>query len=470
MKQATEKSVVQNEVVVIDKSRKSHPSVGAVMHMLLAVGSFLYVPLAATAGDWSQFRGPGARGIADHPDLLDRWSETENVLWKKPVSGRGWASPVVSGDRVFLTTVTREGKPESAKSGLYFGGNRARPADVVHEWKLLCLSLTDGRELWQKTLHREKSKTARHLKNSYASETPVTDGERVYVLFGDVGLFCLTVDGEDVWSKPLPPCRTRFDWGTAASPVLHHNQLYMVSDSEDDSYLASFDKLSGKQSWRVPRDEGSNWATPFVWENDVRSEIVTSGTDRIRSYDLDGKLLYELGGSSTINIATPYTAHGLLYVSSGYVNDHKRPIFAIKPGAAGDISLNADEASNRFIEWCQKQEAPYNPSTIVYGDQLYVLHDRGFVTSFDARTGEPVYDKQRLPNGRAFTASPWASNGRIFCLNEFGETFVIRAGHEFELLHSNSLDSDVLCMATPAVADGRLLLRTGEHLYCIGNR
>ena len=440
----------------------------AVILMLFGIAVASLSRHASADSEWPRFRGPGARGVSDHPQLPDRWSESENILWKRPVPGRGWASPIVSDNRIFVVTVTREGIPESAKPGLYFGGNRPKPDDAMHEWKLLCLSLKDGSEQWQKTLHRAKPKSARHLKNSYASETPVTDGERVYVLFGDVGLFCLTVEGDNVWSKPLPPCQTRFDWGTASSPVLHNNRIYMVSDSEDESYLAAFDKHTGDQVWRVKRDEGSNWATPFVWDNEIRAEIVTSGTGRIRSYDLDGRLLYELGGSSTINIGTPYTAHSLLYVSSGYVLDKKRPIFALKPGASGDISLADDVTSNESIAWCQKQEAPYNPSTIVYGEQLYVLHDRGFVASFDAKTGKPVYGKQRLPNGRAFTSSPWAANGKIFCLNEFGETFVIRAGREFELLHTNSLESETVCMATPALVDGRILLRTGDKLYCIG--
>lgn len=423
----------------------------------------------AFATDWPQFRGPEARGVADAPGLPDRWSEHENVVWKRAVAGRGWSSPIVAADRVFLTTVTRTaGTAEAAKPGLYFGGDRRKPDDVVQEWQVHCYRLSDGEPLWERTVHRAKPQTPRHIKNSYASETPVTDGERVYALFGDVGLFCLTIDGEPVWSRPLPPCRMRHDWGTAASPVLHGDRVYMVSDNEDESYLAAFDTTSGEQVWRVERDEKSNWATPFIWENELRTEIVTPGSGKFRSYDLEGRLLYEFGGGSSITIATPYAAHGLLFVSSGYVLDNKRPIFAIRPGASGDISLEEDETSNEFIAWSQKRSAPYNPSTLVYEDQLYVLHDQGFFESFDARTGQPIYGKQRLPNGRACTASPWAADGKVFCLNEYGETFVIRAGREFELLHTNPLETDELCMATPALAGNRLLLRTGDSLYCIG--
>ncbi len=423
------------------------------------------------AEDWTQFRGPMGRGVSDAVGLPDRWNETDNIAWKTPIAGRGWSSPIVVGDRVFLTTVTRDtGKPEDAKPGLYFGGNRDKPADTPHAWKVICLNLNTGEVLWDKPLHQGKPQTSRHIKNSYASETPVSDGERIYVLFGDVGMYCLTLDGDLVWEKPLPPCKTRFDWGTAASPVLHDGRLYFVSDNEEASYLAAIDAKTGEQIWRVDRDEKSNWATPFIWENELRTEIITPGTGRIRSYDLGGKQLYELAGCSSITIATPYSAHGLLYVSSGYINDKNRPIFAIRPGASGDISLGDDATSNEFIAWCQPQGAPYNPSTLVYGDQLYVLYDRGLMASYDAQTGELIYEKQRIPQGRSFTSSPWAYNGKIFCLNEFGATSVIKAGRDFQLLDANELQSEELCMATPALAGLRLVLRTGDAVYCIGGK
>lgn len=418
--------------------------------------------------DWLQFRGPGARGVSNATDLPDHWGDSENVRWKTPIDGRGWSSPIVVGKRVFVTTVTRDsGRPEDAKPGLYFGGNREKPADVVHQWKAVCLNLTNGHQLWSRTLHEGKPKTSRHIKNSYASETPVSDGKHVFITFGDVGMFCLTLNGETVWEKELPACETRFDWGTAASPALHDGRLYFVSDSEDDSYLSAIDTKTGEQIWRVERDEKSNWATPFIWTNDLRTEIVTPGTGRTRSYDLSGKLLYEFGGCSSITIATPYSAHGLLFVTSGYVGDSKRPVFAIRPGATGDISLVGDSTSNDSIAWSHRQAAPYNPSTIVYRDQLYVLHDRSMLASYDARTGEVIYEKKRLSGGKSFTSSPWAYNDRIFCLNEFGKTIVIKAGREFEQLHSNELESKELCMATPAVSGNQLVLRTGDAVFCI---
>jgi outer membrane protein assembly factor BamB len=216
----------------------------------------------------------------------------------------------------------------------------------------------------------------------------------------------------------------------------------------------------------VTREEGTNWVTPFVWRNELRTELVTAGTGRVRSYSLDGKLLWELDGMSSIAIPQPFAAHGLLYLSSGYVGDQNRPIFAVEPGASGDITLAEGARSNEWIVWSQPQAGPYNPTPIVYGDILYTLLDRGFLTAHDAKTGELIYDKQRVERGAsAFTASPWAYNGRIFVLSEDGDTFVIAAGREFAVVGTNSLDE--MCMATPAIAGGSLYLRTRGHLYRI---
>lgn len=438
---------------------------------MMIAGLLVIQVVAATHGqsdgEWRAFRGDDARGVVDDKQLPLQWGAEENVDWRTELPGRGWSSPVVSNGRIYLTTVTREsGEPEFAKPGLYFGGNRPKPPEVLHRWLALCVDLASGEILWSKQLHQAIPQTPRHIKNSYASETPVTDGERLYVLFGDVGCFCLTLDGQLVWKRELPPCRTRYGWGTAASPILHKDRLFVVNDNEDESYLLALDKNTGDEIWRVDRDEKSNWATPFVWQNSLRTEIITPGTGKVRSYGLDGQLLYEFGGCSSITIARPYAAHGLLYVSSGYVGDSKRPIFAVRPGASGDISLAETETSNEHIAWCQKRGAPYNPSTTVYGDRLYVLHDQGFTAAYDAKTGEVVADKARIDGARAFTASPWAGNGHIFFLDEFGTTHVYSADGDFQFVRRNELPREMY-MATPAIADGRLLIRSDKALYCI---
>lgn len=416
---------------------------------------------------WPQFRGPEARGVAVGSRLPDRWSTTENVAWKTAVPGRGWSSPIVWGNRIFLTTAVSSGALEKPEKGLYFGGNRQKPPEGLEESRVLCLDLSTGNKLWERTVHRGVPKNPIHIKNSYASETPVTDGARVYASFGNRGLYCFNLAGESVWSRPFETHAMRNGWGTASSPVLHGDHLYLVNDNEEQSYLLCLDKWTGKEVWRTPRDEKSNWSTPFIWQNARRTEIVTSGTGKVRSYDLAGNLLWWFTGMSSITIGTPYADGDLLYVSSGYVNDSLRPLYAIRPGAAGDISLGSGQTNNRCIAWCQPTAAPYNPTTLVYDGRLYVLYDRGFFCCFRAATGEIVYDRQRLPHGLRFTASPWAYHGKVFCLNEDGLTFVVRAGDKFALLHTNKLAEDDMCLATPAIVGDRLILRTSVRVYCV---
>ncbi len=435
----------------------------------LTLVSAICVSVAQTA-NWPQFRGPRADGVAAGTNLPDRWSATENIAWKTDMPGRGWSSPIVWGNRIFLTSVV--GELEAPKKGLYFGGNRPAPATTMQEWRVQCLDVNTGKLVWEKTVHKGNPQTAIHLKNSFASETPVTDGERVYIYFGNLGLWCFDFAGKEVWSKKFPPRKTRFDWGTAASPVLHKERLYLVNDNQEQSELLALDKRTGKEIWRVARDEHSNWATPFVWEHAQRTEIVTPGSGAVRSYDLDGKLLWQFKGMSSITIATPYAADGLLYITSGYVGDRLRPVYAIRPGASGDISLdlNAGQTSNPYIAWSNATAGPYNPSTLVYNGKLYVLFDRGMVSIHDAKTGELKVDKERLPNGLHFTSSPWAYDGKVFCVNEDGVTFVLRAGDKFELLRTNPLADDDMCMATPAIAGDRLIIRTGARVYCVRQR
>lgn len=417
---------------------------------------------------WPQFRGPGARGIATGAGVPEVWSATENVAWKRDLPGRGWSSPVVWGDRVFLTTVVNTGQSEEAKKGLYFGGDRTKPPQSVHQWKVLCLDLVTGEVRWERQVHEGQPQSAIHIKSSFASETAVTDGERVYFCFGNLGIFCFDFEGNEVWRHELAAMPMRFGWGTAASPALHNGRLYYCSDNEQQSSLLSLDAATGKEQWRTVREDKSNWSTPFVWQHEQRTEIVVAGTGGIQSYDLDGQLLWSTnGGMSSITIATPFAADGLLYVSSGYVLDQQRPIYAIRPGAAGDISLAKGESSNEFIVWSQAKAGPYNPSTLVSDQRLFVLYDRGFFAAFDAKSGGELFAQQRLPNGRAFTASPWAANGKIFCLNEDGVTFVLRDSDKYELVRTNALAEDDMGMATPAIVGDRLLIRTAARLYCI---
>jgi outer membrane protein assembly factor BamB len=415
--------------------------------------------------NWPQFRGPQSLGVAEDPNLPDKWSATENVAWKSDIAGVGWSSPIVWGDKIFITSVISAGQIETPKKGLYFGGERGAPKDE-HRWMVYCVDWKTGKILWEREVNRGVPKTTRHLKNSYASETPVTDGQRVYAYFGNLGLFCYDFKGKLLWKQAFEPRKTRFGWGTAASPVIYKDRIYIVNDNDEQSFLAAYDAQTGQQVWKVDREIGTNWTTPYIWENKQRTELIVPATKAVRSYDLNGKVLWEFKGMSSIVIPVPFSKFDLLYISSGYVGDQHRPVYAVRPGASGDISLKEGEKSNQFIAWYLPQGGPYNPSPLVYGDYYYTLYDRGFFTCHDARTGKEIYGKQRIdPNAGAYTSSPWAYNGKIFCLSEDGDTFVIQAGPEYKLIGKNSLDE--MCMATPAIARGSLIIRTASKLYRI---
>jgi outer membrane protein assembly factor BamB len=443
----------------------------------LAMGCSIFAAtLALQAGNWPQFRGPNGGVAPDDPALPDTWSTTENVVWKIDVAGRSWSSPVVWGDHVFITTAidTAGDKPLRPTSEYISrsGGGTMSLKDLEDQksplrWMVYDIDFNTGNVRWAQEAATGVPAQSRHQKNSYAAETPVTDGERVYAYFGNVGLFAYDFAGKLLWSQRVTPVRTRTGFGSAASPVVHDGRLILVNDNDEQSYIAAYDARTGKELWRTARDEGSNWATPFVWQNDRRTEIVTAGTDKVRSYDLDGKLLWELKGMSIYAIPTPFAVDGLLYITSGYPADKIRPVYAIRSGAAGDISLKPDQTTNDFIVWSNPLIGPYNPSSLVYGGCYYTLLDRGFLTCHDPKTGAEIYGRQRITmDATSFTASPWAYNGKVFLLSEDGDTYVVAAGKEFKALGKNSLGE--MTMATPAVANGSLIIRTANKLYRIG--
>ncbi len=457
---------------------------------LLAASAFAAAPVETD--NWPSFRGSKALSIADDdPRLPTSWSTEENVAWKVPVDGLGWSSPVIWGNKVFVTTVVSDGEVEEPKMGLYFpygspesGGFPTKDGVLMerakdqHHWWVYAFDFETGESLWKTKVHSSVPNFDRHLKNTYASETPVTDGERVYAMFGNVGVWALDMDGKILWNKPMEASATRLGWGTAASPVLHGETLVVVNDNDDQSYMMGLAARTGEVGFTVKREEGTNWSTPFVWEHEGRTEIVTAGSDQVRSYDLEGRQLWSLSGMDSISIPQPFSAHGLLYLTSGYVGDKIKPVFAIRPGATGDITLEEGQQSNEYVVWYNDSAGPYHPTPLVYGDYYFTLLDLGFFTVHNAKTGEELYFtedqkaskqvKRRIKRGSGgFTASPWAYNGKIFVLSEDGDTYVLDSANNFELVGTNSLDE--VAMSTPAMARGSLFIRTRGHLYRLTN-
>jgi outer membrane protein assembly factor BamB len=410
------------------------------------------VVLARVAGaettTWPQFRGPGADGLAEGRDLPDRWSPTENVVWKTDLPGKGWSSPIVWGERICVTA--------------------AVPAEGGKQrWMLYCLDWNSGKIVWERQVFEGKPSPV-HQKNSYASETPVTDGERVYVYFGNVGLVhCYDFDGTRIWEKDLGRYRSYNDYGTGSSPLLHRDRLYVLNDNLEQSFLIALDRKTGEQVWKTAREERTNWGTPTIWENSKRTEIVVSAINKVRSYDLDGKVLWELKGQVNA-IPRPLAKGDLVYFMFGFFSQRKS-LYAVRAGGSGDLSLKDGETSSAAVAWHQPKGGAYHPSPLALGERLYALGDNNVLSCFDARTGKPFYENQRLPNVAGLTsASPWAYDGKVFFLSESGIVTVIADGPEFKVLHQNRMEET--CMATPAIARGSLLLRTESKLYRIGNK
>jgi outer membrane protein assembly factor BamB len=412
--------------------------------------------------NWPQFRGGQGDGLATGATLPEEWSATENVVWKTDIPGWGWSSPIVWGQQIIATSAVSEKKLPMPHVGGYPGGHIK--AEAPHRYMLYCLDFDSGKIIWEVLLHHGIPPQQRHPRNSFASETPVTDGQRVFAYFANIGLFCYSMDGKTkLWERRWPSYPMRDGWNTGTSPVIHENLIFIQNDNETSSFIEAIDITNGSVVWRMEREEKSTWSTPYIWKTEERSELVTIGSNRIRSYNpSNGELIWELSGTSGLVSQTPMAVGGLLYVGAGY---HYGPLYAVRPGAKGDISLKADEKNNDFIVWYQRRGSSIHPSYVVSGERLFVCYDSGLVACFDAKTGAPIFGRQRLDTmGGRFYASPWAYKGHIYMLNENGTTWVIRDSDKFEIVRKNSLGDDV-AWSTPAIARGSLFLRTYSSLY-----
>ena len=310
----------------------------------------------------------------------------------------------------------------------------------------------------------------RHRKNTYATETPVTDGERVYVYFGNIGLFAYSMDGNLLWSRTFDPHPMYYDFGPAASPAFDEEHVYVLSDNEERPFLTALDKATGEEAWAVERTavEGaasSSWATPFVWRNTERTEVVTIGLGQAISYSTRWQELWRLGGLGGQAIPTPLAVDDVLYIGTGAQGGPNRPMVAVRPGASGTITLRPGETSNDYVIWSQKTATAYVPSPLVYQGYVYSVLDNGVLNVFDALSGERVYRARVGGGGHTFAASPWANDDKVFFLSEEGETFVVAAGSEYREVGVNALNE--MSLATPAVSGDSLFIRTATKLYRI---
>lgn len=441
-----------------------------------AIVTLVFAP-ALHAQNWPAFRGANAAGVGDGQNPPVKWdaATNTNIVWKTPIPGLGHGSPILWGDKLFVVTSVSTADTGKFPAGRQYdrpfsGGQDLADDTAKHLWKVYCLNKRTGKILWERTASEGVPKVKRHMKNTHASSTPVTDGKYVVVFFESEGLFCYDFDGKLIWKKDLGIVDAgwffdpEYKWGAASSPIIYKGMVVLQCDMQKNSFIASFDLKTGKEIWRTNRDEKSSWGTPTVFEGKDRAIIVTNASKRIRGYDpLTGKELFELAGNPQITIPTPVIGHDLIFVASAYVSSY--PIYAIKPTASGDITLPEGKDSNEHIAWSKKRGGVYIPTPLVYGDYLYLCSDKGVLSCYNARTGELIYQQRIAPGG--YFASPVGADGKLYFAGEDGDVFVVKAGAQYELLATNPIGEAML--ATPAISEGMIYVRTISHVYGIGD-
>jgi len=437
---------------------------------LIRAALFLVLASELEAQNWPQFRGPDGSGIADRQNLPLEWSAAEgrNLLWRVPMEGLAHSSPIVWGDRVYLTTAVADitGEPTLVLGDSDVAGIDPAPDMVAHRWGILAVDKHTGTVLWHKTAHRGVPRLKRHVKGSHASATPATDGRNLVALLGTEGLFCFDMEGELRWRTDVGLLdvgywgEPEYQWGAATSPLIFENLVIVQNDRQKDSFIAAYDLENGKEVWRAARDEKPAWSTPAVYRGEGAVELVTNGANWIRSNDpRTGEELWRLShGDLQVITPTPLVAGDRIVVTGGNPTG-AQTTFAIRPGARGD-------AQNHVL-WTAERSSPYTPTPVAYDGILYVIVDNGILSAYDLATGERFY-RTRLEVGAGFSASPIVSDGRIYLASEDGAVFVVRAGREFQSLARNDMGEPL--MASPAVSEGTLFVRGARHLFAIRAR
>ena len=419
---------------------------------------------------WPQFRGPYASGIMEDVELPDKWNINtgENILWKTDIPGLGHSCPVVWDNKVFICTAVSGSGSDSLKVGLY--GDIDEVGDrSVHEFWIYCIDKYTGKVLWEQLAHQGIPRTERHTKASHANPTPATNGKYVVAFFGSEGLYCYDFEGKLLWKKDFgrmnagPYSDPDVEWGFASSPILHENRVILQCDFLGEGFIASIDVETGKEIWRTPREEISTWSTPNFYNKGDMRQIVVNGWNHIGGYDFDtGEQIWNLGGGGDAPTPTPVFAHDLIYIHGSH--GRWSPIFAIRPEARGDITLDKESTSSEFIAWSIKRGAAYMPTNLVYGDYLYNLRMNGNLTCFDAKSGAEIY-KEYIPDALGITASGVASGDKLYYALEQGDVIVVKAGPNFELISRNPMED--LIMATPAISEDMLFFRTQKQLIAV---
>ena len=427
--------------------------------------------MPAQAQNWPSFRGPNASGVADGQNPPTTWdaAKSDNIRWKTAIPGLGHSSPIVWGDRVFVTTAISSDPNSEFRPGLVEVFESAKDVSR-HSWRVYCLDKNTGRILWERTAHEGAPRSKRHPTSSQANSTPATDGKHLVVFFGSEGLYNYDLDGNLLWKQDLGLIKAGSyfnpddDWGAGSSPIIYKNLVIVQCDIQKNSFLAAYDIGDGKQVWRTTRDELPTWSTPTVHEGKTRAELITNARN-IRGYDpLTGKELWRLSGKADYTVATPVVGHDLIFFTDGFP---EQPFFAIRLGATGDISLKDSALSNDYVAWSKKRGGQwYLLTPIVYGDLLYTCSGNGILACYNPKTGDRIYHQRLGGKPASFTASPVAADGKLYFTSQDGNVFIVKAGPKYELLATNPLGE--VAMATPAISGGMIFVRTQHHVFGIG--
>ncbi|MEK6410743.1 MAG: PQQ-binding-like beta-propeller repeat protein [Acidobacteriota bacterium] len=425
-------------------------------------------------GSWPSFRGQQASGIAERQNLPDRWDAKtgENILWRTPIPGLAHSSPVVWGNRVFVTSASSSDPKATFRPGLYGDGDASKDRSQ-HRWMIYALDKRTGKVLWERVAHQGVPLEQRHIKSTYANSTPATDGRIVVTWFGSQGVYAYDVSGRFLWKVELGRLDLgaydipTYEWGPASSPIIWNNLVILQCDTQSDSFILALDADTGKTVWKTEREEIPSWGTPTVAMTSAGPVLVANASNYIRGYDpRTGKELWRLGGSSKITAPTPVFSDDMFAVVSG--RGPERPIFVVKAGARGELTLPEGKSNSEAIAWSRTGRGSYMPTPLIYNGILYVLANNGLFDAYNLRTGEEVY-RQRLPVvGSGFSASPVASDGKLYLSNEDGEMLVIAAGQKFAHIATNSMGE--MLMATPALSDGVMYVRSSASLFAVGRK